>query len=184
MRRFMRLIFVACSLAMLSGTTQAIAQSAVAQNPAAGHPDAAVSSAPVEVDGVALFKVLGVPAFPAEERAAAIAGRIEAVAADRSFDAAALQVVETDLGSSLMAGPTRLMNVTDDDARIENVDRKVLAAAYLTRVSNAIQDWRAARAPESIRRSILHALLATVVFAVSVALIFWLSRRLRRSLEH
>lgn len=48
----------------------------------AAHPDAELPSAPVEIDGTVLFHVRGTMAFPAEKRAEAIAGRIEALAVD------------------------------------------------------------------------------------------------------
>jgi len=41
--------------------------------------------APVKLDGVALLRVRGISSFPAEKRAALIAGRIEVLAADRRF---------------------------------------------------------------------------------------------------
>ena len=43
--------------------------------------EAELASAPVVIDGDVLFRVRGTSAFPAEKRAAAIAGRIEALAA-------------------------------------------------------------------------------------------------------
>jgi hypothetical protein len=63
------------------------------------YPDAELPSAPVEIDGNVLFRVRGTSAFPAEKRAAAIAGRIEALAADARVPADAVRTVEVENGT-------------------------------------------------------------------------------------
>ncbi len=151
--------------------------------PPESHSEATVSSAQVEVDGVELFRVIGVQALPAAERAADIAGRIEQVAADRGFKAEDLRTEETDLGTGILAGNRRVMVVTDDDARFQGVGRKVIAAVYTARLRTAIEHWRAERSPESLRRSAIRALAATLILGVAVLLTLWLWRRLRAALE-
>src|SRR5262245_20595979 len=83
----------------------------------------AVPSAPVVVDGDTLFRVRGVTAFPAGERAGAIADRIVEVAANRGVPTSSLRVVETGRSSDVMMGDTVLVSVLDADAEIER-DRK------------------------------------------------------------
>ncbi len=58
----------------------------------------AIATAPVIIDGVTLFRVRGVSAFPADERAEVIADRIRAVAADSGIRRAPC-------GSSLPSAP-------------------------------------------------------------------------------
>lgn len=151
--------------------------------PAMLHPDFAPSTAYVEIDGVELFRVVGVPAFPAAQRAAAIVGRIETLAADRAFNVEGLSTSESEIGTSIMAGDRRVMLVTDDDARLEGVGRKVIASVYAKRMGEAIEAWRAARTPEALERSTVRAVLASVVFGLAFALVLWLRGRLAALLE-
>ena len=147
------------------------------------HPDASVSLAKVEIDGTTLFRVVGVPALPADERAAAVAARIEAVAADPHFRSEEVVTVETDLGTAIMARDTRLILVTEDDARLEGLDRKVIAEAFAMRTRKAVDDWRAARAPGALENALLLSLAGTVAFALAFALLVWISRRVRLRMQ-
>src|SRR4051794_22195863 len=79
------------------------------------HPDMGSSLAEIEIDGVVLFRVIGGPSFPARERAAAIMGRIESVAADSAIKSEQVHTAESELGTYIVAGNTNLMLVTDDD---------------------------------------------------------------------
>ncbi len=74
-----------------------------------------LETAPVEIDGQLLFKVRGVSSFPAEQRAEAIRGRIEKVAANRSFpsDGSSTEVVEN--VTIIMVGEDTLMIVSEAD---------------------------------------------------------------------
>jgi hypothetical protein len=68
-----------------------------------GYPaDLEPPSAPVVLDGEVLFTVRGVSAYPAAQRADAIAGRIRAMADDPNLRVDALQVVEADGVARLM----------------------------------------------------------------------------------
>jgi small-conductance mechanosensitive channel len=160
-----------------------LARPALAEEKAAPPEPSTPSSAQVEVDGVELFRVIGVQALPAAERAADIARRIEQVAADRRFKVEDLRTQETDLGTSILAGDRRVMLVTDDDARLQGVGRKVIAAVYAARLRTAIEHWRAERSPESLRRSTVRALVVTLFLGVAVGLALLLWRRLRDALE-
>src|SRR5262245_39878970 len=70
-----------------------------------------VATAPVVVDGVTLFRVRGVSAFPADERARAIAERIRAVAADSSVAMSALRVVPAERSADIVMGDQPIMSV-------------------------------------------------------------------------
>jgi small-conductance mechanosensitive channel len=178
--RFMRITIAAgLLLALLS-----VAQLSLAQGTDANaHPDASVSLAKVEIDGALLFRVVGVPALPANERATAVTARIEAVAADSSFKPEDIVAIESDLGTAIMARDVRLILVTDDDSRLEGLDRKVIAEVYVTRLRKAIDDWRAARAPGALKSALLLSLAGTVAFALAMALLVWISRRARARMQ-
>ena len=129
--------------------------------------------APVKIDGVALLRVRGISSFPAEKRAALIAGRIEALAADRRFLPTALRVEEAQGASRLMAGDKLVLNVTDADAQLEGINRPLLASVYLQRIGEAISSYRHDREPEKILRGTL---FAVAVFVV-LGLLLWLGAR-------
>ena len=75
--------------------------------------EAGALSAPVVIDGRTLFRVRGTSSFSAERRAAGIAGRIKAVAADRTVSPDAVRAVETELGTAIFGGRERVMVVFD-----------------------------------------------------------------------
>jgi small-conductance mechanosensitive channel len=151
--------------------------------PVGAAPEIEPQSAPVEIDGVRLFRVRGIEAFPAETRAAAIEGRIEALAADPEFRIDTIRTAESDAGTSIMAGDRHIMTVFDIDAGLEGLDRRVLTLAYVKRIAAAIEDHRSARTRESLIRGGVVAGVATVVFAAALALVVWLSRRVRAVLD-
>ncbi len=120
-----------------------------------------INVAPVIVDGETVLRVRGVTAFPAEKRADLIAGRIRAIAADRSISTSMLRIEETEGLTRILAGKQLVMVITDADARIEQLDRRNLANAYVSRISEAIRDYRRDRSTEHLARSGLYALAAT-----------------------
>jgi small-conductance mechanosensitive channel len=147
------------------------------------HPDAAVVTAPVEVDGRVLFRVRGVSSYPAEQRAAAVAQRIEAIAVDPAVRPDSVRAVEADGYSNIMAGERRVMSVFDADARVEEVARKTLALAISERTGQAIEHYRRERTPDALLRHALHSAGATAILAAVVVLAIWLSRASSRVVE-
>src|SRR5205809_2834205 len=79
------------SLALLA--ILAFSRLAAAQDPPNGVLDDVIPTAPVELDGSALFRVRGVSSFPAETRARLISQRIAAVAHDHRVTPDALHVI-------------------------------------------------------------------------------------------
>ena len=143
-----------------------------------------IPTAPVVVDGIQLFSVRGLSVIPAEKRAQGIAERIRTVAEDRNFQTNNLRLVNTEYGTQILAGDRVILNVYEEDARIESVARGVLAAAYLQRIKEAIDSFRADRKYELLIRHIIYAVVATLVFIVGVFLLVKLERRLHALLEH
>lgn len=142
-----------------------------------------IVTAPVVLDGVTFFRVRGLSHLPAEQRAERIADRIEAVAADKSFDPATLRTEEGEAGTEILAGSHRLMVVTDPDAAAEHVPRAVLAATGRESVRQAIYRYRADRSKEVLRQGLLGTLvIGAALAAVLIILILW-GRRLAAGLE-
>ena len=125
-----------------------------------------VARAAVTLDGEVLFRVRGVTAYPAEQRALTVSGRIEAIAADRSVSTNTLRVVEAGDRSNLLAGERLIMSVLDADAALEGVSRQVLAEAKLKRIAPAIDTYRHDRHPRVLLIHTGYALGATLVFAL------------------
>src|SRR5262245_11499134 len=142
-----------------------------------------VPSAPVVIDGRALFRVRGASSFPAERRAAGIAERIKAVAADRTVSPDAVRAVETEIGTAIFGGRERVMVVFDIDARLESLDRKTLAELVVRTIREAVASYRQARTREALLGSAAHAAVATVLLAALVTLVVWVSKWTERVLE-
>jgi small-conductance mechanosensitive channel len=135
--------------------------------------------APVIVDGMTVLRVRGISSYPAAKRAEQIAGRIRTLAADRRISESALRIEETDSSTRILAGEQMVLTITDADAQLERLDRQLLARATVTRIGEAMRDYRRDRSAERLVRSGLFALAATVAL---VALL-WLGGRAMRRLD-
>jgi small-conductance mechanosensitive channel len=164
---------------LVASRAPALAQDTASQGPSPAESAAEQPTAPVVLDGVTLFRVRGVSAFPAEQRAAGIAGRIAAVAADRTVPAESLVVRETPLGSELSAAGRRLLVVVDADSRIEGVRRQVLADVYRQRIAEAIGEFRHDRESRVLWPNVARALGATLALVLGL----WLGLRILRLLR-
>ena len=144
------------------------------------NPDQSIEVKPVVIDGVTLFKLRGATSFPAADRAAAIARRIEAVATDPKIDPAAVRTVPDGSHVGVFAGPTRVMLVLEADASIEQLNVSELAEAYRQRIQSAILDYRAARTTERRVSGVVTAAIGTLLFVLAVGLLLFGSSRLAR----
>jgi small-conductance mechanosensitive channel len=151
--------------------------------PAAATPEAALETAPVAIDDMALFRVRGASSFPAEERAAAITKRILTVAADPSFRSADLSIDEVEHGAMIMAGDQPLMLVTENDAALEHLTYRNLAKLHLAKIRQAIEEYRRSRSRDVLFRSALYAVAATGALSLAVVLLFPLVRRLNQAIS-
>jgi small-conductance mechanosensitive channel len=139
----------------------------------------AILTAPVVVDGTALFSVRGVSAFPAEQRAGDIAARIVAVARNPELSRHSLKLSETREATQILAGDQPLMTVVDADAEREGIRRHILATALMLRVGDAIDDYRSQRQPAFLLRQTFYALAAATAFLLVIITV----RRARRAAE-
>jgi len=159
---------------------------AVAQVPAApagageAGPEAEIAhvTAPVVLDGETIFRVRGTSSYPAEERARRIAGRIEEVARTASLAPEAVQAVPADEFVNITAGDRFLAAVTDADARLEALDRRLLATVYVDRIQGGIRAYRQAREPGVLLRATWRAVAATLVLVAALLGLRWAFRRL------
>jgi small-conductance mechanosensitive channel len=143
-----------------------------------GEQQGDVSTAPVEVDGVELFRLRGVSSYPAEVRAGSVRDRIIAAAADPAVTTDSVRVVENNIAATIVAGGRPIVTIVDADATLEQVGRAELANAHLFRVRQAIAEYRAARSPGALRRAAVTTLIATAVLAIGLGLLLWFWRRL------
>ncbi len=146
-----------------------------------GSPEAEADrpTAPIALNGKVLFRVRGVAAYPAEQRAQAITDRIEAVAADTSVSTDTLRVTESGDRSTISAGDRVLMAILDADASLEKVDRKTLAELHRVGIAQAINVYRHERSPGVLFKATLYALGATL----ALAMVLFAGDRLFRRLD-
>ena len=140
-------------------------------------------TAPVFVDGHELFRLRGISAYPADQRAQTVAGRIEGVAADRSIPTEGLSIVEAHEQTRIQAGDRLVMAIFDADGSTEGVSRRMLAEFYLRRIKEAIEQYRHDRSPRVLLSNSSYAIGATLLLAAILFLIVRGSRRLERVLE-
>ena len=138
---------------------------------------------PVWIDDKVLFYVRGIKSFPAEERAEAIEERIKIIAADNAVKIESITAVESEYSTDIIADGRPIMSIFDVDASLEGVPRQLLAKAYITKLRTSIEKYRKDRSSESLVKNALFALLATVIFMVSIKLLLWLLRKLNAVIE-
>jgi small-conductance mechanosensitive channel len=170
---------LSCVLLVASLLWAGAAQAAAATDAASPTASAsALERASVIVDGVALFDVRGVTAFPAGQRARVIRERIVAIAEDSSVAVDSLRVVEAGERSDILAGDRLIMGVVDADAELEAIARQTLAGVYRIRIGKAIETYRRDRSPEVLLTQTLHALGATLAAAGLILVLGWSQRKL------
>ena len=190
---FRKAVFVLCRVLVFSSLTPlgysaaVLAQPQSVENTPASPTNADVEAptpvAPVKIDGNILFSVRGFSAISAEDRAAAITERIKAVARDPNIPTSSISPVESELGTSILAGSQRLMVVFDADAEQTSVPRGALAQYIASRIQQAVTDYRHARTRQALSISAARAGVATAILVGIIVVIVWLSRRLLGMLD-
>jgi len=182
-RRHCVLLGLCAAVGLTAARAAAQSPSSTTSDPVAEEAATAHQTAPVVVDGVTLFRVTGVSAYPAEKRAQAIADHIRAVAANRAYAPQALRLEEEPIGTRILAGSQLIMIVIDADARLEGVRRPVLAQACLSRIGEAVTDFRRDREPKLLIRHGLYAIAATLALIFGLWVAHRVVRRSRSALE-
>jgi small-conductance mechanosensitive channel len=160
-------------LAFLVLLPAAVAQDSAATRFADG------GTAEVTVDGIPLFPVRGVSAFPAAQRAEEIRQRIVEFARDESLDVTELVIVPTEDSDIIRTSQGDLMHVLNADAEIEGLPRDVLSQVLKERISQAVIKFRHDRTPSVLGQNALYA-VAVVLFSL---LLLWALIRLFRRLD-
>ena len=156
---------------------------APATSPALAADAPGTATAPVVVDGVTLFRVRGLSAYPADERASVIADRVRAAAADRGAAIDTLRVVPGERSSDIVMGDDPIMSVFEADAEVEGFHRDDLARWYARRIRGAVEAYRRDRSPRNLLAAAGASLAATVVLAGAVLVLIRFWRRLNLILE-
>ncbi|WP_187275717.1 mechanosensitive ion channel family protein [Parahaliea aestuarii] len=146
-----------------------------------------VRVADVELDGATLFRVRGISAFPAAERAKRIRQQIVAVARNPEIDPEVRRAVLQGDRLRLEIDGELLGYLLPVDAEIEEVPLEVLAEAILPRVSEAIFKYRETRSSRSLLRSTgillgITAVAGLLLWGMS-ALFRWLNRLIERAVK-
>ncbi len=154
-------------------------------HPAAETSEVEIETAPVMIDDMFLFSVRGIKAYPAEERARAMAQQIKKIAGDPKIKTDSLAVIETPTYTEIASGAIPITRVYDADAtlELEDLPRQVLAKVYLEKIKKAIEKYRLDRTPDRLLRSGLYALGSTAGFAAVLVLFLWLFRKLMFLIE-
>jgi len=152
---------------------------------ATGQEDApeAHHTAAVQLDGVDLFRVRGVSAIPADERARLISERIEEVAGDPSIVPDAVQSVARGAAMEIKAGERLLLTMFEADARREDVNLPTLADVTANRIRVAIVTYRHDRSVDELRRNAGYGAVVTLILAIAIVLVILAWRRLVAILE-
>ncbi len=136
----------------------------------------------VSLDGHPIFRVRGVSAFPAAERARAIEDRLGKFARDTARSVDELRLVSQPDATLILAGTERIATVLDADAALEHIDRDTLARVNLRRMQEAVERYRTDRSAANLLRHAIYALIATLLLAGFVygvrALDHWFKRRI------
>lgn len=152
-------------------------------SPAEQVADLSAPGAPVVIDGEPILNVRGISVYPAERRAADLAAAIRKLAADASVNEASLTLDHQANVTWILANGRHLLGVLDEDAALENIDRRILADLYRARIAQAITRYRDARRPAVLWANTVRAIGATLGL-IAVAWIGWrLVRALRSRLE-
>ena len=133
------------------------------------EPQSVAATAPVIIDGRELIRVGGVTSYPAKERAAIIARRIKAIAADTSIGPKDLQVVKEGDIIYIKAGKLTALGLAESDATREGVTLEVLVVVVQGRIAQAITDYRNDRQPRTLLINSGYALVVTIL----TALLLW-----------
>ncbi len=169
------------SVLLAVALSAASAPSAIAQQPATPAPqdtatqDTTPAGAPVEVRGQTLFFVRErVLSFTPEDRAQAIANRIESIYRDPFARIDSVAVVEAEGAAEIVAGDRVIMTVTARDARAAGMTSSELAAQYAAAIQETLESLHRRYSLQSVLLASLYSLLT----AVGLALVLFAMGRL------
>jgi small-conductance mechanosensitive channel len=176
-----------CALQVLLACIVVFAPSAFPATEPSDSSPAAINAAPVTLDGRTLFRLRGVSALPARERAANVRANIVEVAKDTSIAADSGRLEQRGERIVVRYGDHEVVTFLPSDAELEGVRLGALAEAALTRLGAAIESYRTDRSPEHLLRVsgilLVISLAAAAMFWAVLALFRWLSDLLERRVQ-
>ncbi len=153
--------------------------SSVAQDP--------VTVAPVTLDGEVLFRLRGISALPASQRAEGVRENIVEVAQDPAIDADSGTVTVEEDRMTVRYGEHAVVVFFPADAEIEGVPLKLVAGAAVDRIATAIKEYRASRSTDRLVQKtvilVVISVAAAVLFWAILALFRWFNRILERRVQ-
>ncbi|SEG34771.1 mechanosensitive ion channel family protein [Marinobacterium lutimaris] len=142
-----------------------------------------VDTAPVMVDGEALFHVAGTSSYPALERAEQVSERVKTVARDRSIAADAITRREVDEHIEVYVGNLRVVVLYPVDASAEGVALFELSEAVVSRLQEALLSFREQRTDGYLLLATLKSLGVMTLCVGGIWITVWAFRRWHRYLE-
>jgi small-conductance mechanosensitive channel len=171
-----------------SARSQAQVEAPPTQAPATtAQPDVEAGSeapAPVMLGGeIVVWITEGTGPYTPQYRAERIGRRLEEVVHDRSLKDPTVTITDVEGSSELRVGARLLMVVTGRDAHRLGVSRELAAQHAAQALEAAIRAERLRYAPETIARSGVHGVVATLVLLATLWLIGRLTRFLRTRID-
>ncbi len=134
--------------------------------------------APVKLDGDVLFYVSGIASFTAEQRAAAISGRIKKIAADYSISTDSLKIEKVEDRVKISIGDFPILNVFQADINTKGISMLEVGKFIANEIVLAINSYRNNRSQPVILKNLLHAFGAAALMTAILFVLLWLIRRL------
>ena len=142
-----------------------------------------LQTAPVIVDGEVLFRVVGIPAYPAKRRANEVAERIRELARDENFDPEKLEAKPAEMRTEIIANGKMLVAALDEDAQVIGIKRDIAAHVMLTKIKEIIVQYRSERTLKAIMGMLLRAAIWTGLLLALLFGINWSFRRIDTFLD-
>jgi small-conductance mechanosensitive channel len=150
------------------------------QAPPGKSSTAVPKTSPVILDGKKLFSVQELGSFSSEERANSIARRIKKAAEDLTVRTDSIKTVDTDISTDVVAGDLVIMSVVDRDAAATGQTRQDIAREDAGKIRTSIESYR----KNYSRKTLLLALIYTVIAAAIFILLLVIANRLFRKLKN
>lgn len=166
-------------LALLLVASMGMFGEALAQDTPPGTSIKNPTQADVRVDGLVLFQVRGISAFPAEDRARVVAERIKEFASEGTLPADAITFRADGDQYQITAGDRVLVTLVQADADMERIPLPLLAKVAAAKTAESVRQFREDRTPAALRRSAL----LTGGLTVLLVLLIWGLSKLRKWLE-
>jgi len=167
-------------VAFVAAVALGVMPSAAAQDVNQAARPASLQTAPVIIDGSVLFRLRGVSAFTAEDRAQDVTQRIKDAARNPAVTRETIVVKALADWSEIRAADMLVVSIFDLEAQLEGVDRSLLAEAVLHQVRDAVDRYRSDRSPKSLTTDAAYALAATIAFALALVLLLAFMRSFNR----